>query len=168
MNVGSAIGLAPRRRQRLRLAIGRARAWLLRYVRGAAGSVHLAPVEPPPVVLASPSHFYQRRQVLVAEDLRMLRGPVTGTITLPELLHWSGDENAARFDLDDPRQRPALYVTVLREAQAPSELGDWLNSDWLIELWPRLVLPKPVRAAWEQQHPVLREARMSRELRAAS
>jgi hypothetical protein len=106
--------------------------------------------------------------VLVAAELRMLRGPVSGNVRLPELLHWSGDENAAEFNLDDPRQRPAMYVVVLREARDAAELGEWLNGDWLVELWPRLVLPPPVRAAWEQQHAVLRGARAASELRSAS
>lgn len=106
--------------------------------------------------------------MLVAADLEELRGPVTGTVKLPELLHWSGDENAPVYHLDDPRQRPAMYVYVLRESKAASELGQWLNGAWLVDLWGRLVLPPPVRAAWEQQHPVLREARTGHRLPVAS
>jgi len=104
----------------------------------------------------------------VASDLKMLRGQVSGEIRLPELLMWSGDENAARFDLDVPEQRPALYVTVLREAHAASELGEWLNGELLVELWPQLVLPRPVREAWEEQHQVLSDLGASLRLRHAS
>lgn len=132
------------------------------------GPVDLPSVEQLPLALAPVRYRYLGRPVLVAADLRMLRGPVSGTVRLPELLHWSGDENAATFNLDDPRQRPAMYVAVLREAREAAELGQWLNGDWLAELWPRLVLPPPVRAAWEQQHAVLRRAHTSRELRSAS
>jgi hypothetical protein len=133
-----------------------------------AGSVHVAPVEPPPLVLAPVSHLYQRRPVLVASDLQMLRGPASGTVMLPLSLHWSGDDDAAVFDLSDPRQRPALYTTVLREAGEPGDLQTWLNADLLVDLWPRLVLPTAVRAAWEEQHPVLFEAGIGRRLRHAS
>ena len=89
---------------------------------------------------------------------------------LPVSLHWSGDEVAARFDLDDAKQQLLLYVTVLREAGEPTDLGDWLDGGQLVELWPRLAkrLPKTVRAAWEEQHSVLRDAGAGQGLRAAS
>lgn len=155
--------------RRLRPLTGHA--WSLLKWRGhgeAAGSAHVAPAEPPPLVLAPVSYLYQRRPVLVASDLRMLRGPASGSVTLPLSLHWSGDDNAAIFDLDDPRQRPSLYTTVLREAGEPGDLQAWLNADLLVDLWPRLVLPRAVRAAWEEQHPVLFEADTGRRLRPAS
>jgi hypothetical protein len=97
----------------------------------------------------------------------MLHGPASGIVTLPLSLHWSGDENAAVFDLGDARQRPALYTAVLREAAEPGDLQRWLNADLLVELWPRLVLPRAVRAAWEEQHPAL-AASTGRRLRPAS
>ena len=127
----------------LRTLPGPAR-WRLPRVRRRAGLA---------VTLAPPARTYQHRPVLVAADLGELRAPVTGTVTLPVWLHWSGTLAAAVYDLGDPRQRPALYRTVLREARHPSDLGDWLNGALLAELWPDLVLPVPVRAAWEQQHP---------------
>ena len=132
-----------RARRWLRSLAGPARWRLPRHSRRAA----------PVVTLAPPARMYQHRPVLVAADLGELRAPVTGTVTLPVSLHWSGTPAAAAYDLSDPRQRPALYRTVLREARDPSDLGDWLNGDLLAELWPGLVLPAPVRAAWEQQHP---------------
>jgi hypothetical protein len=134
----------------------------------AARSVHVEPAEPPVLALAPVSRLYQRRPVLVASDLAMLRGPSSGRVTLPLSLHWSGDDQAAVFDLDDPRQRPALYTAVLREAGEPGDLQAWLNAGLLVDLWPRLVLPKAVRDAWEEQHPVLFEAGAGRRLRHAS
>jgi len=98
----------------------------------------------------------------------MLCGPVSGIVALPLSLHWSGPDDAARFDLDEPRQAPALYATVLREAGAPGDLQAWLNSELLVKLWPRLVLPRPVRAAWEEQHQVLSDAGADHRLRHAS
>lgn len=126
--------------------------------RAQRGALELAPV----------SRHYLGRPVLVAADLRALHGPATGIATLPLSLHWSGTDAAARFNLDDHRQRPALYATVLREAGEPADLAAWLNADILVELWPRLVLPRAVRAAWEEQHQVLSDARGARQLRHAS
>lgn len=147
------------------------RAWALLRRRGRGESpapVDAAPAAPEPLVLAPVAHLYQRRPVLVASDLRMLRGPASGRVELPVSLHWSGDDSAAVFNLDDPRQRPGLYTTVLREAGEPADLQTWLNASLLVDLWPRLVLPRSVRAAWEEQHPVLSEAGAARRLRQAS
>jgi hypothetical protein len=129
--------------------------------------VHVAPAESLPLALAPVSRLYNGRPVLVASDLGMLRGPASGTVTLPDHLQWSGD-TAAVFDLGDPSQQPALYTTVLREAGEPGDLQAWLNPGLLVELWPRLVLPRSVRAAWEEQHRVLAEAAAARRLARAS
>jgi hypothetical protein len=147
------------------------RAWSLLHRGGgeiSAASVRVAAAEQAPLVLAPVLHLYRRRPVLVAEDLGMLRGPASGVVTLPVSLHWSGDEDAAVFDLSDPRQRPGLYTAVLREAGSAEDLQTWINAGLLVELWPRLVLPRTVRAAWEEQHPVLLAAGAGRRLRAAS
>ena len=45
--------------------------------------------------------------------------------------------------------------TVLREAGRPEDLG-YLDGGTLTALWPELYLPRGVRQAWEDQHPVLR------------
>ena len=62
------------------------------------------------------------------------------------------------FDLDDPDMLQAMYEIVLGEAICLEELAAWLNGDRLAIVWPRLYLPKGVRRAWEEQHPVLRAA----------
>jgi hypothetical protein len=49
-----------------------------------------------------------------------------------------------------------LYQTVLREAGRPEDLAAYLDGDTLIALWPELFLPRGVRQAWEDEHPVLR------------
>jgi hypothetical protein len=154
--------------RQIHLRTGIARSTIYSILGEAAARVHAAAQSAGPA-LAPVTHQYLHRPVLVASDLRMLQGPVTGVVTLPVTLHWSGDENAARFDLDDARQRLPLYVTVLREARQAADLGNWLDGYLLVALWPRLVnrLPKTVRQAWEQQHAVLRGAGESG-LRAAS
>jgi len=97
------------------------------------------------------------RRAYVAADLAELHGPVTGTVALPLWLSWSlppGHE----FDLAEPDMRRWLYQTVLREAAGAEDLAGYLDADTLIALWPGLWLPRGVRQAWEDRHPVLRAA----------
>lgn len=149
MGMVSESWLGPGRQQRP--ASGRARSWLAR----------LAPAGPPPVVLAPPTHQHRHRDVAVPEDLRSLRGPVTGTVRLDEWLPELPPSEAV-YNLDEPGDRAACYRTVIREARTPAQLG-LLNAGWLFELWPQLPLPQQVRAAWELQHPVLLHAGVSRQ-----
>jgi hypothetical protein len=95
-----------------------------------------------------------RREVLVAASLADLHGPEHGTVELPIWLFWFPDRT---FDLDEPGMLPWMYQIVLREARRPEDLG-YLNGDRLVSLWPDLHLPRGVREAWEDQHPVLRAA----------
>jgi hypothetical protein len=60
------------------------------------------------------------------------------------------------FDLDDPYLLRSMYQTVLGEAARPEDLTSHLDRDTLIAVWPGLHLPKGVRQAWEEHHPVLR------------
>jgi hypothetical protein len=106
------------------------------------------------IVVAPQRWSYLRRPVLVITDLAYLHGPTSGILELPLWLYWSGEHG--RFDLDNPAALPVVYRTVLREARAPSDLTDYLGANLLVGLWPRLVLPKTVRAAWEDQHPAIR------------
>jgi len=94
------------------------------------------------------------RTVLVAASLADLDGPTEGVVELPIWLFWHPDR---RFDLAEPGMLPWLYQIVLREARQPEDLG-YLNGDRLVALWPDLFLPRDVREAWEEQHPVLRPA----------
>ena len=96
------------------------------------------------------------RSALVTADLADLRGPTTGTVELPLWLFWSRPGHT--FDLGDRDMRRWLYQTVLREAGRPEDLTAYLDGDTLIALWPDLYLPKGVRQAWEDAHPVLRTA----------
>jgi hypothetical protein len=93
----------------------------------------------------------------VITDLADLRGPVIGTVQLPLWLYWSGPTPA--FDLGEPYMRRWLYEIVLREAGSSQDLTSYLDGGTLIALWPDLYLPKGVRQAWEELHPVLRAAR---------
>jgi DNA invertase Pin-like site-specific DNA recombinase len=95
------------------------------------------------------------RRALVAASLADLRGPTKGTMELPLRLFWSGPDRT--FDLGDPAGLRSVYEIVLGEAIRAEELA-YLNGDKLAEVWRDLYLPKGVRQAWEEQHPVLRAA----------
>jgi hypothetical protein len=109
------------------------------------GAVRLAPYQARP-----------GRRVLVALDLADLRGPVTGTVELPLRLFWSG--TCRTFDVGDPGTRQWVYETVLQEASRPEDLTSFLDGATLVASWPKLFVPKGVRQAWEDEHPVLRAA----------
>lgn len=96
------------------------------------------------------------RRAVVAASLADLQGPTEGMVELPLWLFWSCPGH--KFDLGDRDMRRWLYQTVLREAARPEDLTTYLNGDTLIAIWPDLFLPKGVRQAWEDQHPVLRAA----------
>ncbi|HEY3958646.1 MAG TPA: hypothetical protein VGM53_35230 [Streptosporangiaceae bacterium] len=96
------------------------------------------------------------RRVLVVSDLADLRGPAEGTAELPGRLFWSSPDRT--FDLGKPFMVRAMYETVLGQARRPEDLTTYLNSAMLISVWPELYLPKGIRAAWEERHPVLRTA----------
>lgn len=92
------------------------------------------------------------RTIHVPADLDALRGPIRGQVQLPLRLDGSA---RATYDLSDPRRRALLYEVVVVEAEREEDFAAWLNRDALVEAWPRLYLPRPVRAAWEARHPDL-------------
>jgi hypothetical protein len=103
-------------------------------------------------------HRYRPRPVLVAADLADLRGQATGMVELPLDLFWSAEQG--RFNLDDPVSQAEMYRAVLRVARNLSDLTTYLDGDTLVRTWPTVSwrLPPTVRAAWEDQHEVLRES----------
>jgi transcriptional regulator with XRE-family HTH domain len=68
------------------------------------------------------------------------------TVSLPQHLHWSGKSRTYR--LRDRRERARVYEIVLREGE-PSDLLIYVDGALLVDLWDDLVLPAPIRAAWE-------------------
>lgn len=95
----------------------------------------------------------------MAPGLADLRGPVEGMVELPVRLFWSSRDRS--FDLGDPDMARCLYETVLREATGLDDLAAYLDGGMLVRIWPRLFLPKGVRRAWEDRHPVLLAARLA-------
>jgi hypothetical protein len=97
-----------------------------------------------------------RSTVLVAADLSDLQGPTHGTLELPLRLFWSAPDRT--FDLDDADALRSMYEKVLRTAARTEELSAYLNGDRLADVWADLFLPRDLRRAWEDQHPVLRRS----------
>ena len=94
------------------------------------------------------------RAVVVADCLDGLRGPLHGEVRLPLHLDASARQ---MYDLDQDYFRRLVYRLVLLEAATVEDLATWLDRDTLVRDWPELYLPRVVRAAWEERHPVLRE-----------
>ena len=97
---------------------------------------------------------------LVVADLAELQGPSGGTVELPLRLFWSAADR--RFDLSDPDMLRSMYEKVLRAAIRTEDLTTFLNGSTLRDVWPDLFLPRDVRRAWEDRHPVLRGLQLSR------
>jgi transcriptional regulator with XRE-family HTH domain len=86
------------------------------------------------------------RPVTVPDRLpRLPINEALATVTLPLHLHWSGPQRS--FDLSDRRQRSRLYEIVLREG-TPQDIRTHIDGALLVDLWPELLLPRDVRAAW--------------------
>lgn len=92
------------------------------------------------------------RPYAVPGALEQLTGPVHGEVRLPKALAWGPRRT---FDLTDPDSRRLLYEVVVQEANSVSELGEYLERELLIELWPRLMLPPECRRVWEDRFPEL-------------
>jgi hypothetical protein len=75
-------------------------------------------------------------------------------VELPIRLFWYPDRTS---DLDEPGMLSWMYQIVLREAYSAADLA-YLSGELLIALGPELYLPRGVRPAWEEQHPLLRGA----------
>ena len=97
-----------------------------------------------------------RKPYVVAERLDELRGPTQGTVNLAQHLDWSGK---ASYDLDKPARLASMYRTVLNEASSTDDLRTWIDRRKLVQLWPTLWLPAPLRALWESRFPELASLR---------
>jgi len=101
--------------------------------------------------------FYAYRPIEVPTDLDALRGPLEGVVRIPSHIDTS---SRAWYDLAEPRRREVLYAVFILQAWKDEDFAAWLNRDALIDCWPRLRLPRPVRAKWEAHHPVLAARRV--------
>jgi len=67
-------------------------------------------------------------------------------VRLPLRLNWS--QPGREFDLADRRQRARVYEIVLREGSG-EDITSYVDGALLVDLWPDLILPAPVRSAWQ-------------------
>jgi hypothetical protein len=113
-------------------------------------------VESGPARAAPPYQSRPGRVAVVVDDLATLHGPTSGVVELPHRLLWRANRT---IDLDQPWQLGAMYEIVLTEAVRVDELRDWLDGEVLVRLWSTLYLPRGIRRAWEDRHPMLRGLR---------
>ncbi|MBO0692086.1 MAG: hypothetical protein J2P58_04230 [Acidimicrobiaceae bacterium] len=88
-------------------------------------------------------------------QLADLTGPTGGVIELPITIDWGPRRH---YDLGTDADRRILYERVLREAPDTKEVGRYVNGAILVEVWPRLFLPRRVRQRWEERFPELTRA----------
>ncbi len=87
------------------------------------------------------------RPFVLPERLEELDGPtVSGRVQLPTHLDWS---TRREFDLTDPVDRRRVYELVLREGDL-EDLRRYVDPRDLADVFDTLVLPEPIRAAWER------------------
>lgn len=77
---------------------------------------------------------------------RLPLGQAFAEVTLPLHLHWSGVSR--RFDLANRKDRALVYEIVLREGRCADVLT-YIDGALLVDVWPDLVLPRDIRAAWD-------------------
>ena len=93
-----------------------------------------------------PHHGGRGRIVEVPTSLPRLPLPqALGLVTLPLHLNWSTPGRT--YDLGDRKERARTYEMVLREG-TPEDVLTYIDGALLVDLWPELVLPRDVRAAW--------------------
>ena len=100
--------------------------------------------------------YGDRKPYVVADSLAELRGPTSGTVSLPHHLDWSGNPE---YVLDRPSRLVSMYTTVLSEATSADDLRVWLDGPTLVRLWPQLWLPQRLHRLWERRFPELAAAR---------
>lgn len=92
-------------------------------------------------------HVTVRGRTVAVPD-RLPRLPIDralAAVRLPLTLNWSQPERL--FRLADRADRARVYEIVLREGGA-DDVMRYVDGALLVDLWPELVLPRQVRAAW--------------------
>jgi transcriptional regulator with XRE-family HTH domain len=99
-----------------------------------------------PIVQFNEVSTRRGRTIVVPSHLpRLPPAQALATVHLPLHLYWSTPRRS--FDLRDRTQRARVYEIVLREG-GPTDILTYVDGVLLAELWPDLVLPQEVRAAW--------------------
>ena len=99
-------------------------------------------------------HVGRGRVAHVADELpRLDTTDAVATVELPLHLDWSSRNRTV--DLADRRRRLRAYEAILREGR-PADIERYVDGALLVDAWDELVLPRPIRAAWQ---PVIDQAR---------
>nr|WP_296773425.1 helix-turn-helix transcriptional regulator [Rhodococcus sp. (in: high G+C Gram-positive bacteria)] len=77
---------------------------------------------------------------------RLAVADALATVVLPLDLNWSSP--GQEFRLSDRVERARLYEIVLREGR-PADVLRYVDGVLLVDVWPELVVPRDLRAAWE-------------------
>lgn len=86
------------------------------------------------------------RSVLIPDRLPQLAPErALAVVELPLALNWS--QPGRVFHLADRGDRARVYEIVLREG-GPGDVLAYVDGNLLVDLWPELVLPRDMRAAW--------------------
>ncbi|MCO1657427.1 helix-turn-helix transcriptional regulator [Pseudonocardia sp. S2-4] len=99
-----------------------------------------------PIVRFSEVSTRRGRTIAVPSHLpRLPPAQALATVQLPLRLHWSTTPRSV--ELRGRTQRARVYEIVLREG-GPTDILTYVDGVLPTELWPDLVLPQEVRAAW--------------------
>jgi excisionase family DNA binding protein len=77
-----------------------------------------------------------------------LTGPTSGVVELPITIDWGPKRG---YDLGRDADRRVVYEMVLQEAADAEEVARYVNGAVLVQVWPRLWLPRRVRQRWEER-----------------
>lgn len=97
--------------------------------------------------------FRDIKPIEAPASLDELRGPSTGTVTLPLRVRWV--PGARTYDVGNEAEAQIVYQAVLAEGTTEDQRR-FLNRGRLIELWPELNLDQRVVRLWEGRFSELR------------
>ncbi|PPF38522.1 hypothetical protein [Pseudoclavibacter sp. AY1H1] len=98
-------------------------------------------------------HVREFRPYAVVDDLRELRGPASGVLTLSHALYWGPNRD---FEIADDNQAADAYTAILNEG-THADVVELINAQRLERVWPTLTLPWQVLRDWESRHRVLHQ-----------
>jgi hypothetical protein len=97
-------------------------------------------------VLCNVTRYAGARFYALPVALSDLTGPTSGSVVLPRHIDWGPPYV---YDLADESDVAVMYERVIREAQTPADLANFLDAATLRRLWPHLIVPPPARRQWE-------------------
>lgn len=91
--------------------------------------------------------FGRGRVAHVPDELpRLATHDAVATVELPLHLDWSSRDRSVDLSQRQPRLR--AYETILREGR-PVDIEQYVDGVLLVDAWDDLVLPRPIRVAWQ-------------------